>query len=249
MPRDYYHLRAGPVPTPEIDEQKLRELLRETISSLQETGFFQDAFGYHCVDRGPVPGRLGRSMADYLLTEAFMRIEDPVADHLEQLTEHEILALHEVLFHVVAKPLAGSYHDWSNCGWHYRSFDQLAGQSTFLDRVNSCLRLYPPGYVLTPEGRLELLMTEPEAKLLQEPLPSSTPLTVAQRVQRAVERFRNGLSTWDEREAAVRDLGDALEYIRPEAEKRLSRKDEASECHWIKLPGSRIVLFCTPIAV
>lgn len=228
MEKPYFHLRDEGFQRPKIDVKTLRRIFGDILHGYSERGYLQKTFGYECVDADIVPGEKGSSLASFLLTDALIVTQDPVWENLGTLEEKQILGIHEVIFHVIARPVGGTYHSYGNCGWHYTTFDVPAGQADFVEAVNKYLRLYPPGYRLTDEGVLELLMEEPASTILDASLPQAAPQAVQERVRRAVRRFRNGLSSWDDRESAVRDLGDVLESIRPEARKHLTRKDEGA---------------------
>ena len=230
MQRPYYHLRGDGYKPPSIPFDKLCKVFSEMLRGYAEAGYLQKAFGYHCVDAGDVSGEKCASIATHLLIDAMIEIETPVWDHIGTLDEKQVLGMHEWLFGVIAKPLPefGSYHSYSNCGWHYNKFDVEAGQREYVPAANRHLRLYQPGYKLTEQGELELLMEEPAATILESPLPPNAPDDVRKRVQRAVQKFRNGLSSWDDRDAAVRDLGDVRESMRSAVRQHLTRKDEGA---------------------
>lgn len=227
MSHAYFHHRTGTTKQPSIDLGRFREFVGALIDVLEGGGYLQQAFGYDCVDAGQVGGDEGRSLGQYLLVEALLTVPDPVPKNLVRLSEPELLGLHEVLWRVISKPTAGRYHDYGNCGYHYSAFDRPEGQKFFADRANRYLRFVHPGYRLTEEGTIELLLDDPAAGILESPLPGSAPEPVRIRVDKAVKRFRAGLANWDERESAVRELGDVLEFLRPEAKEHLFRKDEA----------------------
>lgn len=230
MTRPYFHLRGDGYQQPKIDFRALCSHFAELLRAYDERGYFQKAFGYHCVDAGAVSGERGTSLANHLFLDAMIVVKAPVWDNLESLPETQVLGMHEAIFQVVAQPLReyGHFHNYSNCGWHFAKFDVSAGQQEYAESANKHLRLFPPGYKLSDQGVLELLMDEPASSILDSPLPPQTPADVNGRVALAIRRFRRGLSTWDDREAAVRDLGDVLELMRDHVRKHLSKKDENS---------------------
>ncbi|WP_155935007.1 hypothetical protein [Methylobacterium sp. 10] len=63
------------------------------------------------------------------------------------------------------------------------------------------------------------------SSLLNAQLPTKDS-TVTDKVRRAVERFRRYGSSMDERQNAVRDLADVLEWLRPQIKATLLKNDE-----------------------
>jgi hypothetical protein len=61
--RRYYSLRTGVNPdAARLDLPFLLGLFNDFYEDLAERGYFQEAFGYYCVDAGEVPGRLGKNI-------------------------------------------------------------------------------------------------------------------------------------------------------------------------------------------
>jgi len=89
------------------------------------------------------------------------------------------------------------------------------------------------GLVLVKEGLQYRLRHLPEdvpedlSSLFEEEVPTSAPEEVTSKVARAVGQFKRPGSTLDDRHEAVRNLADALEYLRPEAKKALLNRDES----------------------
>jgi hypothetical protein len=62
--------------------------------------------------------------------------------------------------------------------------------------------------------------------LLEAELPEYDPENVEDRVQMAIQKYRYSRASLGDRRDAVRDLADALEYLRPKVKKVLTKKDE-----------------------
>ena len=211
LTREYYNQRVGQQRPVRFDRANLDRILQEQLIAWDSGGWLQEAFGYHCVDTGLHPGRLGSKFETYLLTEAHVAIAEPFYDHLSELSDADLFSLLEVLVQVVAKPVDGYHHNWNGCGWHYHTFAVPAGRREVTDRLNTILPLYDSGYQMAADGQVELALEEATSGIVDEPLPEQTPQPVQERVDAAVRRFRRGQSSWEDRHAAVRDLGDALE--------------------------------------
>lgn len=89
------------------------------------------------------------------------------------------------------------------------------------------------GLELVKDGMYYRLRPLPEtipgefSPLLDADVPAPAPVEVSSKIERAVEQFRKPGSSLDDRHEAVRNLADVLEYLRPEAKKALTNKDES----------------------
>ena len=65
--RPYFSVRTGRHDgAVQFDLSMLQKLLRNLFLGFSERCYFQEAFGYHCVDDGQVPGLLGTDIAAQL---------------------------------------------------------------------------------------------------------------------------------------------------------------------------------------
>ncbi len=136
MSRDYYNRRVGK------DGERPRLELREVASQLaaayrfvDQQGYLQRSFGYRCVDAGDVSGLHGTDICHTLYLDAGIKVTGHVPTFIEQAGDEAVVfTLVEFLHDHVAKPAegAGSYHSFSNCGWHYDCrgdrFDEAAAR-------------------------------------------------------------------------------------------------------------------------
>lgn len=229
--RLYYSVRAGINPLPKYDLQVLLQLFFNLYIDYTKRGYFQQSFGYECVDQGIVPGNLG----DDVESQIFLRIRKknlyPIHKYYKQYTEDDLFDVIEFLYDYVSKPVEGYNHTYNNCGWHFNEFNIAEGQKEFRQNVSDILSDYSPGYELSDQG--EILRKEKEGlqDLLELELASDDPENIDKKVQAAVRKYRNRHSNSDDKKDAIRDLADVLEYLRKEMialeEKGLfSRSDE-----------------------
>lgn len=228
MARPYYSHRAGHNQRgQEFDLDLLRRLFRGVYKNLDDACYFQEAFGMWCVDEQDIPGTLGSDRE----VAVFIALQKPdlwpIDDHLQRYSEDDVFDMIEFLFDQVSKPVDGTYHSWNNCGWHYTGFDKSGGQAELRERINPILARYSTGYVLTPNGEVESLADEGLEPLAQADLPTRHQDDVAARVDSAIRKFRRHRASLDDRRAAVRDLADVLEFLRPRVRAVLARKDES----------------------
>jgi hypothetical protein len=104
-------------------------------------------------------------------------------------------------------------------------FDQEGGQAIFRDAVNQALALADPPLELLPIGHVVELREE-HRDLYVDPLPGGAEEEVAGPVEHAVALYLGRGASVEDRRAAVKQLADALEHLRPEVDEALLAKDE-----------------------
>lgn len=96
--------------------------------------------------------------------------------------------------------------------------------------MNVLLDRYGDGWELSGSGEIMERAPTGAEGLLTTALPHSDG-NIQGRVQSAIIKFRKRQSTVDDRRDAVRDLADALEYLRPQVNKVLTSKDSKDLYH------------------
>ncbi len=203
-----------------------KELFHGAYKQLVNGSYFDEAFGYWCVDAERVPGTVGSDAESYALLRFRRSCLWPVEAWLDSYTEDDTFDVIEFLFDHVSAPVEGNYHSYNDCGMHWHTFDRTKGQADFREVLNPLLAMYGAGFKINDGG--EIIETGP--KNLKSLLEASLPKTgedVEDKVQKAVDRFRRHRSSIDERRNAVRDLADVLEFLRPKIKIALLKKDES----------------------
>ena len=226
--KPYYSVRTGKNPlAAKFDLATLRDLFRTLFVKFEDDGYFQEALGYECVDAGFVPGVLGHDLAGILLLELRKKDLTPISSKIESYSEEDLFDIIEFLYEHASKPKEGSYHSYSSCGWHYRTFDKETGRVEYREKMNKVLALYGPGYELSADGEILALADDGLDSLFEAPLPKVDPENISARVETARTKFRRYRSSIDDRRDAIRDLADVLEFLRPRLKKVLTTKDES----------------------
>ena len=226
--RRYYSTRTGKNPNArKFDIGMLRRLFRDQYLELLRTDYFQEAFGYSCVDAGDVAGKLGQDIEAQVFRVLRKSSLWPIHEKCLEYSEDDLFDVVEFLFDYVSKPLEGRYHSYGGCGWHYDTFDKDEGQKEFRSRVNEILQDYSTGYELSEQGEILELAEHGLENLFAAGLPTYDPENIERRVNAAILKFRRYHSTLDERRDAIRDLADVLEFLRPKAKEVLTSKDES----------------------
>lgn len=203
----------------------MRSLFGHLYIELAQAGYFQESFGYDCVDSGEVPGKIANISAHFLLK---LRKHDlwPIVQNYLQYDESDLFDVIELLFDHVSKPVQGIYHSYSDCGWHYDTFDKKPGQDEYRTRINELLKDYEDGYELSPIGEiihLPLAGTEP---LVNEEPPTYDPANVDRVLQNAINCYRLSRSSTADKLNAVNMLAGILEFLRPTLKKLITTADE-----------------------
>lgn len=226
--RLYYSVRTGKnLHSTTYDLAILLRLFRDVYSSFDERDYFQEAFGYFCVDNGEVPGSLGNDIEAQMLRKLRRENLWPIKDKCMEYSEDDLFDVVKFLFDHVSKPTEGDHHSYSNCGWHYHKFDAEAGRYEFRDELNAIFEDYKDGFELSNSGEILLKASSELEPLLLAGLVSDNPHDVEARVRAATLKFRRQRASWDERRDAIRDLVDVLEYLRPQLKEVLTKQDES----------------------
>ena len=196
------------------------------FSALEADGYFQEQFGYECVDAGFVPGSVGTDLqAELTLTLRKPHLW-PIQRTIDDWIEDDLFDMTEFLFDNVSKPTQRYYHDYSSCGWHCSEFDRDEGRREFRQKVNRILKSYDSGFELSEGGEVLALAPTGFEALLDAELPGADEENISIRVDAAIEKFRRHRASIEDRKDAVRDLADVLEYLRPKLKVALFSKDE-----------------------
>ena len=223
----YFSIRSGRNPNAVIGLAMARKLFLAVFRDFWRRDYFQEAFGYECVDEGPVPGSLGWDIESHLLLRLRKSSLWPIEDSAESYTEDDLFDVIEFLYDCISLPLDGTYHSYNNCGYHYTKFDSAPARVEFRSGVNSFLRDFGSGYLLSDKGEILTMPEEGTQILLFEELPDFDERNVNAPVARAISKFLRHRSTIADRGDAVRDLADVLEFLRPRARSIIVAADES----------------------
>jgi hypothetical protein len=103
-------------------------------------------------------------------------------------------------------------------------FDREAGKELFRTEVNEALALADPPLELRAGGQIIELQDQHDG--LYEALSSDVEPELSNPVEHAIGLFLRRGATVEDKRAAVKQLADALEHLRPEVDEQLLSKDE-----------------------
>jgi hypothetical protein len=70
----------------------------------------------------------------------------PLKTKFEDYTEDDLFDMIEFMHDHCSKPISGYYHQYSNCGHHYDTFNDNEGQKHYRDTINYILRDFKEGF-------------------------------------------------------------------------------------------------------
>ena len=225
MAHKYYSQRAGTNPNPDgLPLADVIELFKGLYHQLDADGYFDEAFGFDCVDEGPILGNV-RDVEREMLLSIRKKNLWPITTYADIYTEDDLFDVIEFLYQYVSKPIEGTMHNYAECGMHWETFSKKEGQAIFLEKINQVLEQYSSPFVLSQDGEV---LSKPEVgfeQIFEADIPSDDE-NVRDRIKSAILRYRRHASTLDDRRQAVRDLADVFEYLRPIVKELLTKTDE-----------------------
>lgn len=226
--KPYYSVRTGKHPTGgKFDLRMLCKMVAEVYSDFSNKGYFQEYFGIDCTDDF-IAGKAGEDVGTYVFR--LLRKEQiwPIHKYSVDWSEEDAFDMIEFLYDHATKPVSGTYHNWNQCGYHYDMFESGdAGREELRLVLNSILADYKDGFQLLESGEIVHMADTGMEPLLLASLPVADESNITKRVESAIRKFRNRGATIDDRRDAIRDLADVLEYLRPQLQQIMNRKDES----------------------
>lgn len=228
MKRTYYSVRTNRNRNfSKFSLDTLRRLFINLYQELCNDGYFQQAFGYDCVDNGFIHGSLGENIGAKVYR--LLRKDNlwPICEKAEYYSEDDMFDMIEFLYDNVSKPIKtrDAYHAYSQCGWHFSEFSKKDGQKEFLAKINEILNEYSNGFEINKKGQILIKDDNGLSAIYSADIPTDR-ADVKTKIDLAVQKYRQSRSSLEERRIAIRELADVLEALRPEAKLYLSSKDE-----------------------
>jgi hypothetical protein len=148
-------------------------------------------------------------------------------------SDDTLYSLIEVFHDLVARPRSRTYHDFSDCGFHYADFAYKPAQRLYRWRVNEILVRTGIDLELAETGedtgRLVHFPADPRRELFRSALASGTP--AVESVRHAIALFRARGAGREEKRSACVALAAVLEQRRNQIKSELLTKDEGALFH------------------
>jgi hypothetical protein len=149
----------------------------------------------------------------------------PITEKYQAYKEEDLFDVIEFLYDQISYPLEGDYHEWNDCGWHYKTFDKESGQLEFRDKINELIKDYGD-FELSPNGEILKTVTLGTESLFEHKIVAYDSENVNDRVENAILLFRRYNSSLNDKRNAVKELVAVLEFLRPKVKKVLVKADE-----------------------
>lgn len=225
MAHKYFSQRTGSNPNLKgLPLADIIVLFVKVYGLLRQDGYFDEAFGFYCVDAGEVTGKVKDVELEMLLAIRKKNLW-PIDKHAQNYSEDDLFDVIEFLYQHVSKPIDGTMHSYNECGMHWETFNQAEGRREYREKLNQVIQHYEKRFELSEKGEV---LHRPEAgfePIFNADVPSKD-TNVVERINAATLKFRRHGSSIDDRRQAVRDLADVLEYLRPKVQALLTSKDE-----------------------
>lgn len=224
MPRQYYSQRKGTNPNLKgLPLADVLDLFVRVYDQLRRDGYFDEAFGFFCVDAGDIEGKV----RDPEL-EMFLQIRTkglwPISEKAAFYSEDNFFDVLEFLHEHVSRPVKGTRHNFNDCGMHWETFNGPLGRADYRTKMNTVLSHYKHRFEISTDGNVLSKPDEGFEQIFDADLPTNDE-NVLSRVAAATLQYRRHGATLDDRRHAVRDLVDVLELLRPKV-KVLLKDDE-----------------------
>ena len=226
--REYYSIRTGKNPDGKVLSLKVtNRLIQDIYFDLRREGYFDEYFGFNCVDLGFLYGKLGQDIEAKIFRALKKDNLYPFEDKFLGYSEDDLFDVIEFLFDNVSKPINGEYHGWNYCGMHWKEFDKKEGEIVFRNSINEILIDYSDSFQLNQNGEILFIGEKGLKEIFNAIIKTDDPENIDNKIQSAIKRFRYHRSSIDERRNAVRELFDVLEYLKSKTKNVLLKKDES----------------------
>lgn len=228
--KQYYSIRTGKNKNfSGFNLDTLRRLFSDAYNEFENNGYFQEYFGYFCVDASPnqVAGKLGENVDAQIYRLLRKDHLWPIGMFITTYSEDDLFDIIEFLYDHISRPIKkdNDYHSWNQCGWHYSEFNKDAGQNEFIEKMNEILADYETGFEMDKNGLILVKDESGLANIYLANIPTDRE-DIKTKVDLAVQKYRESRSSLEMRRIAIRELADILEILRPEAKQHLNSKDD-----------------------
>ncbi|MEU3010110.1 hypothetical protein [Nocardia asteroides] len=232
-PKPYYSQRTAESPRAlhavERDIAAAQRAWRTAVRDLQARGYLVAVAPEPCEDDGP-PYVAPDLALDAILEERLGK-EALWSSPAATWDEDTFYDLIEVFHDLVSRPRRRWYHNWDNCGWHWKGFTPRPAQILYRWMVNRLLERHGISLRLAKSGedvgRLVREVDDTRIALVDAALATPDPARKAS-VAHAVALFRNRSSGVEEKRSACFVLAGLLEERRDLLKEELLSADEGA---------------------
>lgn len=223
----YYAARKGILKPDPLDFRMFKKVFLHIFNELEKVDLlFQEATGYHCVDKGERRGLWGNDIETYIYLKLKMNNIWPLQKNIKAFDEPTLFTVIEFLYDYASEPQIKEYHSYKSCGWHTSKYDKNKGREKYKMKINEILKNYDKGYQLSGDGEIVEIAPTGLEPIFEETVQTEDPSNIDNRIKSAISKYRRYSATIDDKRDAIRSLADVLEFLRKEGAKLPSKDDD-----------------------
>jgi hypothetical protein len=223
--RDYYSIRTGKInPDKEANFEYLKKSFMIAYNKIRNDEYFIEYLGEFS-DRGYIAGLLG-DVEGILYVNLRKENLYPIEEHINDYSEEDLFDIIEFLYDHCSKVTYGNFKDEDTGNFFYRIFDKFEGKKYFRELLNPILGIYKVGFEISEDGEILLLADKGLSTLLDAEIPTNDVEHIKNKMDTAILKFRRYKSTLEDKQEAIRELADVLEYIRPQIKEHFDKENE-----------------------
>ncbi|MDQ0087606.1 hypothetical protein J2T12_001000 [Paenibacillus anaericanus] len=216
----YYSQRQGIINP--LDIKDLRVAFKSVYENFSSKYYFIKFLGNGVLSED---GIIGNSFEAFCMRELNRSIKRPSMAMF--YTEDDLFDVIELLHEHINYPLVVTRSDvWSSDEISSIPEKKDIAQKQFRDEINVYLRQYLSGWELAEEGFIRNTLEESFVDLVDNTAVYGDEVNIDAKIRRAKELYLKRGSSMEDKKAAVREIGDALEFMRTDL-KQVIGKDEA----------------------
>jgi len=217
--RQYFSHRKHGIAPLTLDQTKT--LFESALVDFNQKHLFLEHFG-GSYRRRSYTGKAGSDVSAYALLQIHKEGLWPIYDNLWHYSEEDLFDIIEFLHEHASVPEIADLFDGEQPTGQY---DRPTGQLEMRLRLNPVLQAYGNGFELTEAGRVESAGEAGMKELLSAQLPTED-ARIKQRIENAINLFRDRHSDEAARRVSISELVDVCELLRPQIEAAMLTKDE-----------------------
>jgi hypothetical protein len=229
--KQYYSIRTGKNKNfSRFNLDILKRLFLNFYKELNDKGYFQEYFGYNCIDADGrwIQGKLGKDIDAQIYR--LLRKDNlwPIEEKIKDYSEDDLFDVIEFLYDYISKPIKtpGAYHSYGDCGWHYSKFNEPLGRAEYCQKLSDILSEYSTGFEVSSMGLIFVKDGKGLSSIYKAVIPTEND-AIKIKIDLAVEKYLESRSNLETRRIAIRELADTLEILRDDAKNYLHKKDES----------------------
>jgi hypothetical protein len=216
----------------EINLEQLKKLFLTIYGMYLDKEYFREHIGYYDGDYFYV-GKLGDddTIKNKLYIKLFKENLWPMRSRIDHYSEDDLFDIIEFCYDIISKPV---YND----SLRKTEFIKETAQEEFRNEINNLLGKYNGGFKINEYGDIIKSLENGFEFLVHKKLPTDDE-KIIQRVNQAINDYRDRKSSVPKRTGAVRHLADVLEGLKAKAELKITKKDESDLFHIVNAFGIR----------